>query len=171
MNEKELTKLIQLHQHELYAYVRYLGASPDISFEIIQEALIAAYRSKNAPPADNSRRCRAWLRGIARNCFLKWCRRKRYERRMLSEITWMQAEEFWQQHIDHTAGNYSNYLTALQQCRDVLPQREQLVIELRYRQRLSRQAMAKRLGLSPDGVKSLLRRIRNRLRICIRSRL
>ena len=58
-------------------------------------------------------------------------------------------------------------LDALRDCISNLEGRAQEVINLHYRDKAGRDAIATQLGMQPDGVKTLLRRIRQVLRECI----
>ena len=71
-----------------------------------------------------------------------------------------QLEASWEEHGEL----FPKYLEALQHCLAELDRREQAAVEQRYRLGWSRQRIGEALGLSTDGVKSLLQRIRNRLR-------
>ena len=52
-------------------------------------------------------------------------------------------------------------------CLEKLAGRAKQSIELQYQQGLGREEVADTLGMSPDGVKTLLRRTRQKLRECI----
>ena len=49
-------------------------------------------------------------------------------------------------------------MDALRRCVEGLPERQRQAIELRYSKRESRSGMARLLGMTENGVKSLLRR-------------
>ena len=59
------------------------------------------------------------------------------------------------------------YAEALAACLGRLGDRDRKALALRYEDRASRPEMAKALGLSPDGVKTLLRTVRQALADCI----
>jgi RNA polymerase sigma-70 factor (ECF subfamily) len=63
------------------------------------------------------------------------------------------------------------YRAALRECEETLDDGDRETIRRRYRDGLSRGQMAAALGLSEDGVKSLLRRVRDKLRLCIEGKL
>lgn len=170
MNRDDLETLVRLHQQHLYRYLRYLGASPQTAEDLVQDTFLAAYASGQAPPAEAEPRCLAWLRGIARNLFLKHCRRQRTHERALDESRLAQAEAFWTGEFLRDGDGY-DYVAALRECLGELPADQRQAIELRYTQGQSRDAMAGQLALTADGVKALLRRIRARLGECIRRRL
>ena len=60
---------VLLHLDAAYRLARYLTRRDDIAEDIVQEALVRAYRSFASARSDNTR---AWLLAIVRNCFLTW---------------------------------------------------------------------------------------------------
>jgi RNA polymerase sigma-70 factor (ECF subfamily) len=170
MTREALAALTKTHQADLFRYVRYLGAARPDAEDLVQDTLLAAYRGTSPPNPADHRGMAAWLRGIARNLFLRHCRRKRTDRVRADSRILDQAEALWGAEYLHT-GDGSDYLDALRRCLEQLPQRDRQALDLRYAANPSRADMAERLGLSEDGVKSLLRRLRQRLGDCVRRRL
>ena len=70
MDRDELAEIVRAHQAELYRYVRYLGADGASAEDIVQETFLVAFgkemQSTSTPGAKS-----AWLRGVARNLFLR----------------------------------------------------------------------------------------------------
>ena len=60
---------VLLHLNAAYTLARYLTRRGDTAEDIVQEALLRAYRSFESQRGDN---VRAWLLAIVRNCFLTW---------------------------------------------------------------------------------------------------
>ncbi len=60
---------VLLHLDAAYTLARYLTRHADAAEDIVQEALMRAYRSFGSQRVDN---VRAWLLAIVRNCFLSW---------------------------------------------------------------------------------------------------
>ena len=58
-----------MHLDAAYTLARYLTRRGDQADDIVQEALLRAYRSFESQRGENSR---AWLLAIVRNCFLTW---------------------------------------------------------------------------------------------------
>lgn len=108
----------------------------------------------------------AWLRGAARNLLRAARRAGRFELQVADDAT---IEAAWQRlaGADDGAGR----LVALRECLESLAEREREVIALRYRDGRGREDCAERLGLSVEGVKTLLRRTKERLKHCIERRL
>jgi RNA polymerase sigma factor (sigma-70 family) len=65
---------VLVHLNAAYTLARYLTRRSDIAEDIVQEALLRAYRSFGSQRGGNSR---AWLLAIVRNCFLTWNARNR----------------------------------------------------------------------------------------------
>lgn len=72
------------HLDAAFTLARYLTRRADIAEDIVQDALLRAYRSFETSRADNHR---AWLLAIVRNCFLTWKAGKGEHR------DWEQCEE------------------------------------------------------------------------------
>jgi RNA polymerase sigma-70 factor (ECF subfamily) len=60
---------VLLHLNAAYTLARYLTRRGDAAEDIVQEALLRAFRSFDSQRGDNTR---AWLLAIVRNCFLTW---------------------------------------------------------------------------------------------------
>ena len=74
------------------------------------------------------------------------------------------AESEWARH-DEDSGE--SYREALRDCLAALSARARRALDLFYRDRRSRTDVAVELDMAPDGVKTLMRRARETLRICI----
>jgi RNA polymerase sigma-70 factor (ECF subfamily) len=64
------------HLNSAYSLARYLARRSDVAEDLVQEALLRAYRSFDESRSSN---VRAWLLTIVRNCFLTWKVRDRGE--------------------------------------------------------------------------------------------
>jgi len=165
-----LDVLVREHQAELYRYLCYLGASAHAAEDLVQETFLAAYRIEKYPDASDPRGCSAWLRAIARNMFLRYCRRKKRNLEFASGSYLEQADAVWQSEFLREGDGF-DYVEALRECLDRLSDRQRRVLELRYAQRKSRVEMARMLAMTENGVKSLLRRLRSALGDCVEHRL
>ena len=170
MDRGILETLVRTHQAELYRYLRYLGADAATAEDLVQETFLAAFRSETPPPAEDVRGAAAWLRGIARNMFLRHCRNARTARVETNSTLVEQAEDVWAGEFLRGADGF-DYVEALRKCLEGLPEKQRRAVDMRYAARKSRAEMAEALRMSQDGVKSLLRRIRAMLADCVRRRL
>jgi len=161
--------LVREHQASICRYLRYLGAGAAAE-DLTQETFLAAFRSTLGPDMTNVPLRSAWLRGISRNLLLAHFRRDRTNPVRMDSEVFRQAEDVWAGQFPD-ARSESDYGDALRRCVEALDQKDRNMLKLRYAEGLSRRQMARRAGLSEDGVKSLLRRIRGRLADCVRRRL
>ena len=60
---------VLMHLNSAYTLARYLTRRGDVAEDLVQEALLRAYRSFDESRSSN---VRAWLLTIVRNCFLTW---------------------------------------------------------------------------------------------------
>lgn len=155
----DVSSWARAHRLEVWRYLRFLGCEAHLADDLVQEAFLRAMR---APYVDRGPRARAaWLRAIARNLYLQQGRRP--EARGLEE-----AEEIWDSRCGGDGGDA--YVLALRDCLTQLPPRLRQALGMRYAENASRDAIATRLALRADGVKSLLRRGRDLLRKCVERR-
>ncbi len=61
--------LVLVHLSNAYTLARYLARRNDVAEDLVQDALLRAYRSFDESRCSN---VRAWLLAIVRNCFLTW---------------------------------------------------------------------------------------------------
>ncbi len=125
---------------------------------------------RTTPELENVNVRRAWLRRIAHNLFMDHCRRHTASPVSFDSNTADHAEAFWQKEfLPHDEG--FGCLEALEHCLNDLPERSRGMIDSFYARRSSRDELARDFGISPDGVKIALRRIRQALGECIEQRL
>lgn len=160
-----LSQWIESHQMWLWRYLRFLGSPNDIAEDICQETLLAALhheiQTRDQKPAI------AWLRTTACNFFRKHLRRSQQQQalqRMLARDQLVTTDDL----IDK--GMATNYREALRECLGKISDAGRLVLEMRYQDNASREVMAQATGRSPEGIKTLLRRVKEQLRACIETR-
>jgi len=170
LDRKTLTMLITEHQTSIYRYLRYLGADDASAEDLTQDTFLAAFKSSSAPDVRNASLRAAWLRGISRNLMLARFRRDRSNPVRVDSEYLSQAEDVWsaQFSVDEDGLEYTE---ALRECLSGLPDKDRGLIDLRYEHRKSRTEMAAMRNMTPDGIKTQLRRIRSRLADCVRRRL
>ncbi|MFK7738810.1 MAG: RNA polymerase sigma factor [Planctomycetota bacterium] len=144
-------------------YTRLLGCPEHLAEDLIQEAYLAALQK--AAHQLPFRASTAWLRTAVRNL---WQYHHRSNGRRPSSISLHEVDEIWARH--ERGGGGDSYADALRQCLSTLGSKERQAIDLRYGQDLDPLTVGQRLGLQPEGSKSLLRRARARLRACINRR-
>lgn len=155
--------LVRRHQAEIWRYARFLGASDPQAEDITQETFLAVLRK---PPLSNEPvAVRAYLRTIARNLYLVLLRKSSRQ----SEFDLDAAEQMWAE--THPRDGGDERLSALDDCLAALDGRAKQAIDLAYRENQSRSAIAVKLEMTEDGIKSLLRRTRDVLRQCVERRI
>jgi RNA polymerase sigma-70 factor (ECF subfamily) len=160
----DLARLVREHQGDVWRYLRYLGAAADDADDLAQETFLAVARS---PLVLRSRaETAAYLRTAARNQLLML---RRKQGRQVGTVDLAAAEEVWAK--TYPDGDSNSLLDALAKCCETLAGRSREVVNKFYREGLSRERLAEAMGMTADGVKTLLRRTRDALRQCIERRL
>jgi RNA polymerase sigma-70 factor, ECF subfamily len=163
-SEFDLAALVRAHQEELWRYLRFLGCDNALAEDLTQETFLALLR--NPAVLENVGSLPSYLRSIARNLFFK---RHAGASPAIPLEELPDADAVWSAVVkDKDAGPY---LEALRACVDGLDERSRRALALQYRERLPLDAAATALDLSREGVKTLLRRIRERLKACVDGRL
>ncbi len=151
---------VERHQRGLWRFLRALGCPADVAEELAQDTfLIALDRGVEAAP-----NAAATLRAIARHL---WLRRHRDDARREARIA-AAAEQLWRRDGHDDDGHA--WLEALRRCLAELPERSRWVLERVYREGAGRAELARELGIGEHGVRSMLQRLRARLRDCVTRR-
>ena len=160
----DLEVLVESQQRNIWRYLRYLGCEPADAEDLTQEAFLAVLRKP--PTLQDSSVLASYLRTVARHLFISRLRKARIEPRFqdLDE-----ADRVWTRYEGEDEGD--TYRRALRECGEELSDKDRTALRLRYGDRASRNGMAREFGLTPDGIKTLLRRIRDRLRLCIEGKI
>lgn len=152
---------IERHRVGLWRYLRMLGADATEADDLAQETLLVGVQ--HALAGDD--RDRAFLRGVARNLWLRtrrWWRQRR-EREVAAAV-----EELWSAEVEADDGE--ELLARLLACLQQLQQRTRQALELHYCDGLGWTDVAAQIGLKPNGTKTLVQRARQALRTCIERR-
>ncbi|MBL8755861.1 MAG: sigma-70 family RNA polymerase sigma factor [Planctomycetes bacterium] len=151
--------LVERHRPALARYLRVLGARPDELDDLLQEAFVVLLDREFVFAGDGQ--ARTFLRATARNLFL------RRHRDQLPQVE--AAELVWDRRCGDDDGD--GYVDALRQCLQALPARSRTLVLECHEPDAVRGEVAQRFGLSVEGVKTALRRLRATLRQCIERRL
>ena len=169
MKSSELELLIKAHQAQVFRYLLYLGAGRSVAEDITQETFLTVFTHSDPVTADEPHAA-AWLRSIARNIFLRHCRRDKNSPVRFDSDMLAHAEQFWKKEFLRSGDGF-DYLEALRKCMEGLSERHRRIIESRYAEKVSRNEMANAFEMTENGIKSLLRRIRLGLADCVREKL
>jgi RNA polymerase sigma-70 factor (ECF subfamily) len=158
---RDFATMVQTHQAGVWRYLRYLGAVAEEADDLTQETFLALVRSDFVER--DACQTASYLRTVARNQLLALRRR---QRRDVNTVDLEAADRVWAASVGQD-GSQNEYLAAVRECAEQLVGRPREAIELHYRGGASREAIAERLEMKPDGVKTLLRRTRDLLRECV----
>lgn len=157
----DIAKIVCTHQAGLWRYLRLLGCDDSLADDLAQETFVVVLRKPfdDYDPAATAR----YLRTTARFLFLK---SKRAGRRLAAYAD--VAELVWEEHAARDGGE--ELVLALKGCIDTLDERQRRLIDLRYFKQAGRAEIAAALEMSVMAVKSMLRRVKESLRVCVEAR-
>lgn len=154
--------LVSRHQPAVWRYLRFLGAAADQAEDLLQETFFAVWRRPFEQRGEAA--TRAYLTTVARNLFLTALRRGRVQLHFASVD---EADLAWKLHAEDGG---AAFVTALRECLERLPGRQAEAVRLQYYDARPRDEVGRLLGISVEGVKTLLRRVRAELRACVREK-
>ncbi|QDV75228.1 ECF RNA polymerase sigma factor SigE [Botrimarina mediterranea] len=162
-------RLVRDRQAEVWRYLRYLGAKPAEADDLTQETLLAVVRSDFVEVSEPQ--TAGYLRTVARRQLLM-LRRKQSRRCEVADVETAEtvwADAMWRDrlHVDQ----WQDHVDAARGCVEKLEGRVRQAIDLAYRQGEVREAIAAQLEMTAGGVKTLLKRTREKLRECIEAAL
>lgn len=162
----DLAQMVRQHQAGIWRYLRFLGASGNEVDDLVQDTFLAFVRANQLAKFSfrSDASTLAYLRQVARNQLLQRRRRQGHE---MDTVQLTSAEQVWSEVA--AEDGLDDYLQTLRKCKERLTGRSKKAIQLQYQQGLGRAEVADTLGMSLDGVKTLLRRTRERLRKCVES--
>jgi RNA polymerase sigma-70 factor (ECF subfamily) len=156
----DAARLIKEHQAGVWRYLRVLGCSANQAEDLTQETFLAVLQK---PFQEINRAATAaYLRQVARNLFISSQRRAA---RGVAMAELDEIEAAWSRWAANDDGR--ELLVALQKCLETLADKARQALELRFREKQSRAAIAAALGMSEDGAKNLMQRAKQHLRTCI----
>lgn len=157
--------VIRAHLHAVWRYLRMHGASPHEADDLAQEAFVVALQ-KGAAHLDPAATA-TFLRRTARFLFLR-LRGGERDAALLADA----VDAQWERDCRLDGGD--SRLAALRRCLDELTDRARRAVQLSYGLEAldpaSRRDVGAELGLEPNGVKTLMQRVRQQLRTCIERR-
>ena len=157
-------RTLEEHYRPLCRYLRFLGCADVLAEDLAQEAFIVVL--SRPPVLHDPGALPAYLRGIARNLFLKALQKSK------GEPAWTDlaaAEEVWDPVADREG--WDAYREAVRGCVEGLDGRDRVLLETYFGRERGRKEAAIASGLSEEGLKTLLRRIKDRLKACVKGKL
>jgi RNA polymerase sigma-70 factor (ECF subfamily) len=160
--------LVRLFQESVWRIAAAMLRDRDATENLVQQAFVDAYLhlDQYEPGTDFG----AWIRTVARNRIRKELRTAGREDRRLAAYRERLAERLRAEAGDHHDDS-DVYMAALRGCRQLLPDRDAVVLRLRYEKGLTFEQIAEKHGQSPEAVQRMISRIRFRLRDCIENKL
>jgi RNA polymerase sigma-70 factor (ECF subfamily) len=155
---------IRRHQAGPWRFLRLAGCPADVADDLVQDAMLAALHKRIYERPDGV--ASAWLRGAVTNLWHMHMRARR-RRARLGDLA-LAAKALTQCGAEDGG---ESWILALRACLQQLDGRARMAMELRYGRGASRAAIAEALQLRPQGIKTLLRRVRDSLRRCVLRRL
>jgi RNA polymerase sigma-70 factor, ECF subfamily len=156
-------QLIRTHQRDVWRFLVAIGCDHHEADDLTQEAFIRVlegnFQYRGEPETA------AWLRKTARHLFLTRVR-KQSRTVPVADVETLVAD--WEQY--QAAMPEDERIAWLRECLEALGERAREALSQRYALDLSRDEMARRLGLEPTGVRTLLERARRALRECVEKR-
>ncbi|HXG63211.1 MAG TPA: sigma-70 family RNA polymerase sigma factor [Planctomycetota bacterium] len=165
MDSEGVVRLLTRERLMIQAFIRALVPDPHLAEDVFQEVFIVALR-KHAEFREGSD-FGAWVREIARR--VSWAELRKTGRRPLAlapetlesvGVLLEQEPEAWEEHRG-----------ALKECVGLLPAESRRILTLRYLENAPLASIAAAVGRSTDGVKGVLKRLRQRLAECVSGRL
>ncbi len=153
-------QIIQSHQRDVWRFLVALGCEPAEADDLTQETFLSVLRGKFEYFGE--RETAAWLRRAAKNLFISSIRKRR-RASLVPNLD--DADTDWAEYQEGLPED--ERLALLRECIHELTDRAREALKQRYELNLSREQMARNLGMEPAGVRSLLERARQRLRECV----
>jgi RNA polymerase sigma-70 factor (ECF subfamily) len=167
MEQKQFEKLVSFNQANIFRFLRYIGADWHVAEDLTQDVFVCAFNEKNKELSPETLNTGKWLRGVARNLFLNYLRKNNKKTVVFTEEYMQGAEAVWKsEYLENDEGE--EVIEALRECVEKLSERNKIAIDLRYEKSLGREEIARKLEMTQNGVKTLLRRLRESLAECIR---
>lgn len=160
----DAARLIADFQTGVWRYLRALGCKPAEADDLTQETFVIILEKPFQQY--NDRATAAYLRRVAHNLFVS---QKRREGKVVAMEDVERIAEQWEQLSGHDDGD--DLLEALKDCFSRLTERAQLSLNLRFRERASRERIAEALEITEHGAKNLMQRAKKQLRSCIEEKL
>lgn len=173
MHDPSLIRQMLRHQGDFMAYIMAMVHDLDAAEEIFQNAAVVVIQHPTAEPI---RDFRAWAKEIVRRQTLRYLHREgkgsRFtatEPELLEQIDRVFDQQGAGDDADATLRQHE--IEALRECAARLPERQRLMVAMRYERRASFDTIGTALGSTAGAVQRALSRTRRTLHDCVRSKL
>lgn len=158
-------RIIHAHQRGVWRYLRFMGCSTAEADDLTQETFLAAWKSDFVEI--NETATAGYLRTVARSRFLMMVRARG---RRVTETDFAEVEADWVQ-LAGQDESWDERGAALDDCLQQVQGKARELIDLNYREGLRYAEIGDRLGMKPEGVRTLLKRVIGKLRECMERKL
>lgn len=161
-----LVQVLTRHQLMITAYARAITGDAHLAEDVYQEvAVVLAQDPTRIPQADDE--VAVWLRSVTRRKALETGRHARRTPRLADDVL-----ELVGGHFEPCASDgLATLREAMASCLGTLPPDQRSIVDGRYRDELTCEAIAERAGRSVQGVYAVLKRVRVALQDCVERRL
>jgi RNA polymerase sigma-70 factor, ECF subfamily len=166
MKHGEFIRQFASIQPSLYRYICSLLPNFGEAEDILQEVAVICWEKHQE--FDESKSFQAWAFGIARNKVLHSKRRFLRTQNLLAKALEEKAEEYF---TKHTLSYQEDQQDALQNCVEELDDQQKMILQFRYKEKFSSDAMAEKLKRSSQQIRTQLSRLRTVLKTCVTNRL
>ena len=156
-------ELARIHHRQLLAYGTSLTGNGDLARDLVQDAFAAAYQ--NLGRFEISRDFGAWMRGIIRNKWRDWVKRKKVAYLATEDLERLEAEHTSWQSLGEAGAN--DAFAALEDCLAGLTEPLREAVDAFYIQDQSGADAADLLGTSEASLRKRLERARAQLKLCL----
>lgn len=158
-------RIIHAHQRGVWRYLRFIGCSTTEADDLTQETFLAAWKSDFSEI--NEAATAGYLRTVAKSRFLMMLRTRG---RRPAETDLVEVDADWVQLVE-SEDEWDVRTVALEECLQGVQGKAREVIDMSYRQDLRYADIASRLGMKPEGVRTLMKRVIAKLRECMERKL
>jgi RNA polymerase sigma-70 factor (ECF subfamily) len=173
MNDPSLIRQMLRHQGDFMAYIMAMVHDLDAAEEIFQNAAVVVIQHDAGEPIHDFR---AWAKEIVRRQSLRYVQREGKGSRFTA--TEPELLEQIDRVFDETALNDATdamlrqrEIEALRECAGRLPERQRLMVAMRYERRASFDTIGGAIGSTPGAVQRALSRTRRTLHDCVQQKL
>ena len=156
--------LVDRYQRDVIRIVSAMLFCRQESEDLVQKSFVIAYEKLDR--FDPDRDFGLWLKGITRNTVRMHVRKGKTTEKHLDDYRDWVVENHMTDDQQINARN-----DALARCRSKLSEQQQMILKLRYHDRLSMSEIAQELDRSKDAVTKALSRLRADLKLCINRRM
>ncbi|WP_267908154.1 sigma-70 family RNA polymerase sigma factor [Luteolibacter yonseiensis] len=158
---QEFDPLLLSHQHRIYFFIRSMVFNPDDARDVLQDvnAIIIRKRDRFSPGTD----FKSWSFAIARYECLAYLRRHQAKQSVASDG----LLEYLAEEAEPRADDVDSWLKALAECRKLLAEESDRLLEFRYQKRVPLEEIARLWKTTEGALKQKLFRVRNQLKKCV----